>query len=83
MAMEWRHTALCVDENPELWFPVGTTGTATVDADVAKSICHRCAVSRSCLEHAEEIGATDGIWGGLDTEERRGLKARARSRTAR
>ncbi len=82
-AMYWRGRALCADEDPELWFPVGTTSTATADAVLAKNICRRCTVSQSCLERAEETGALHGISGGLDTGERRRLKARTHSRTAR
>ncbi len=82
-AVYWRGRALCADEDPELWFPVGTSGTATARAVLAKNICRRCTVRRSCLERAEEIGALDGIWGGLDADERRRLRARTRSGTAR
>src|SRR3954451_8743037 len=31
---------------------------------VARSLCGRCPVSATCLEHALTLGVTDGVWGG-------------------
>ena len=40
--MDWRHRALCRDEDPELFFPIGTTGPAVVQIEQAKAVCRRC-----------------------------------------
>jgi hypothetical protein len=56
--------ALCRDQDPELWFPCGTTGTAKVQAAQAKAICVRCPVLAACRARRERLGATDGVWAG-------------------
>ena len=50
--MDWRHRALCRDEDPELFFPIGTTGPALVQIEQAKGVCRRCPVTESCLDWA-------------------------------
>ncbi len=35
----WRDHALCRDTDPDLFFPVGTTGHALVAIDHAKRVC--------------------------------------------
>jgi len=83
--MDWRHTAACRDEDPELFFPIGTTGPALMQIEDAKTICQRCDVVDVCLSWALETGQDAGVWGGTSEEERRALKrrrARARQRTA-
>ena len=77
--MEWVHRALCKDEDPELFFPLGTTGTSTLQTAMAKSGCALCDVRPECLEWALATGQDSGVWGGLSEEERRALK-RARRR---
>ncbi len=72
--MDWRHRALCRDEDPELFFPVGTTGPAAHQVDAAKQVCRRCAVSADCLEWAIETGQDNGVWGATSEDERRALK---------
>ncbi|WP_456071375.1 WhiB family transcriptional regulator [Goekera deserti] len=84
-AMDWRHRALCRDEDPELFFPIGTTGPAVVQIEQAKAVCRRCPVVQSCLDWALTSGQDSGVWGGLSEDERRALKrrtARTRVRTA-
>ena len=77
--MEWVYRALCKDEDPELFFPVGTTGPAVSQIEAAKSVCARCPVRLECLEWALETAQDSGVWGGLSEEERRALR-RSRSR---
>lgn len=83
--MDWRHRAACRDEDPELFFPIGTTGPAEFQTDQAKAVCRRCPVVEDCLSWAMETGQDSGVWGGLSEDERRALKrrgARLRARTA-
>jgi WhiB family transcriptional regulator, redox-sensing transcriptional regulator len=77
--MDWVHYAGCKDEDPELFFPVGTTGPAASQIAAAKSICSKCEVQVACLEWAMATGQDSGVWGGLSEEERRALR-RARRR---
>ena len=78
--MDWRHRAACRDEDPELFFPVGTSGPALLQIAEAKAVCHRCTVASNCLAWALESGQDAGVWGGMSEDERRALKRRA-SRT--
>ena len=82
--MDWRHEAICRDEDPELFFPVGNSGPALTQIAQAKMVCHRCPVSSECLVWSLETGQDAGVWGGLSEEERRALKRanqRGRGRT--
>ena len=80
--MEWLEQALCIDEDPELFFPVGTTGPAIDQIADAKQVCFRCPVRATCLDWALDTAQDAGVWGGLDEEERRMIR-RARRREAR
>jgi WhiB family redox-sensing transcriptional regulator len=83
--MDWRHRAICRDEDPELFFPVGTSGPALLQIAEAKSVCRRCPVVSECLTWALESGQDAGVWGGMSEDERRALKrrsARTRAHTA-
>jgi WhiB family redox-sensing transcriptional regulator len=81
LGMEWVHRAKCKDEDPELFFPIGTTGPAAVQIEAAKAICMQCEVRLQCLEWSLATGQDAGVWGGLSEEERRALR-RARRREA-
>ena len=74
--MDWRHEAVCRDEDPELFFPVGNSGPALTQIAKAKLVCNRCPVSSACLKWALESGQDAGVWGGMSEEERRALKRR-------
>lgn len=81
---DWRHRAACRNEDPELFFPVGTDGPALLQIAEAKTVCRGCPVLAECLDHA--LVAEDfGVWGGMAERERRALKRRtapSRTRTA-
>ncbi|MDR6980261.1 WhiB family redox-sensing transcriptional regulator [Streptomyces sp. 3330] len=68
--MEWLRSAACVGEDPELFFPVGTSGPALRDTEAAKRVCARCTVRTECLSFAFAIGRASGVWGGTDEDER-------------
>ncbi|MCI2424380.1 WhiB family transcriptional regulator [Saccharopolyspora sp. K220] len=72
--MNWRHRASCRDEDPELFFPTGTTKSALEQLSTAKSVCHRCPVTSECLAWALDTGQRNGVWGGLSEEERHRLR---------
>jgi WhiB family redox-sensing transcriptional regulator len=79
--MTWRDRSACLDEDPELFFPIGNTGPALDQIEEAKLICHRCEVVETCLSCAIEFRQDAGVWGGLSADERRALKRRvARAR---
>ena len=83
---KWRDHALCRDTDPELFFPVGTTGSALTQIERAKQVCGQCAVRVDCLDFALSTNQDSGVWGGLSEEERRVIRraraARARTRNA-
>ena len=73
--MSWYEYAACRGENPELFFPIGTSGSALRQLNEAKAVCGRCAVQSVCLEWAVLAGIDEGVWGGQSEEERRAQKA--------
>jgi len=42
--MTWHDRAACLSVDPELFFPIGTTGPALPQIEEAKAVCHRCEV---------------------------------------
>ncbi|KOU69226.1 transcription factor WhiB [Streptomyces sp. MMG1533] len=76
----WRDHAACRHEDPDLFFPIGSTGPALVQQEQAKAVCGRCPVREQCLQWALGTGQTLGVWGGTSENERRALRRRAGSR---
>ncbi|MEV6809918.1 WhiB family transcriptional regulator [Streptomyces sp. NPDC051129] len=76
----WRDHAECRTEDPDLFFPIGTTGPAQVQTQQAKAVCGRCPVREQCLGWALDSGQIVGVWGGTTELERQALRRRARSR---
>ena len=79
---DWRTAAACIDVDPELFFPLGSTGAAQEQIDAAKTVCAGCPVIEPCLEWALSTNQDAGVWGGLTEEERRSLR-RSRMRRRR
>ncbi|MFJ7063235.1 WhiB family transcriptional regulator [Streptomyces microflavus] len=77
---DWRHFAACTEAEPDLFFPIGTTGPALLQIMDAKAVCATCPVQPACLDWALSNDEPTGVWGGLSEDERRRLKRR-RART--
>ena len=66
--VDWRHSALCAQTDPELFFPE----KATQSRD-ARAVCARCPVRAECLTDALTHDRVYGVWGGTTERERRKL----------
>ena len=71
---DWRELAACRDTDPDLFFPVGTTGPAIEQIENAKAVCRQCDAQSLCLEFALATNQDSGIWGGTTEEDRRKLR---------
>lgn len=80
--LAWRQRAACQDEDPEIFFPNGSTGPALEQIAQAKTVCQRCPVLSECLEWALATNEDAGIWGGKTEDERHTLR-RSRQRKRR
>jgi WhiB family transcriptional regulator, redox-sensing transcriptional regulator len=67
---DWRNYAACRDVDPDLFFPLGTSGASLPQIEEAKQICRTCPVSAPCLRWALDSGDA-GVWGGTTEDERR------------
>ncbi len=70
----WRAASSCRDTDPDLFFPVGTTGPALDQIAAAKAVCDACDAKEPCLEFALTTNQDSGVWGGTSEEERRKLR---------
>jgi WhiB family redox-sensing transcriptional regulator len=70
----WRGRSACRDSDPDVFFPIGTTGPALEQIETARRICTACLVAEECLEFALATNQEAGIWGGTTEEERRKLR---------
>jgi len=68
---DWRLDAACRDLDTSIFFPETDDAVAT-----AKAICAACPVREACLEFALITRQDDGVWGGLDENERRRVRRR-------
>lgn len=74
---DWRDHAACRHTDPELFFPVGTTGSAILQVEAAKQVCQSCPARQPCLDFAMASGMECGVWGGTSEEDRRRLRRQA------
>lgn len=76
----WSDRGLCRGhDEPDLWFPFRRDSR---EAARAKAWCETCPVQLQCLTEALELEAlgveNEGIWGGLDKQDRDDLRRRRR-----
>lgn len=83
MSIDFRHQAACREEDPELFFPVGNTGSALLQIEEATAVCRRCPVRETCLQWALDTNQDAGVWGAMSEDERRAIKRRAARNRAR
>ena len=74
-AERWSRAA-CSTADPELFFPISSSGPAVHQAKRAKAICARCEIRQACLDYAISVGPIQGVWGGTTERERRVLRQR-------
>ena len=73
-ADDWRRAAACRNTEPDLFFPVGTTGPAVDQIDAAKRVCRSCEALEPCLDFALADPEVIGLWGGLSAKGRKALR---------
>jgi WhiB family redox-sensing transcriptional regulator len=66
----WRSAAACQSCDPDLFFPLSSSGPAVEQIARAKEICAGCPVRRECLAFALRTRQAHGVWGGLTEQER-------------
>jgi WhiB family redox-sensing transcriptional regulator len=72
--LNWWSEAACQYADPDLFFPVSSTGRGGEEAR-AKLICARCPVREQCLDYAMAAGSPlQGIWGGTSEQDRSRLR---------
>jgi WhiB family redox-sensing transcriptional regulator len=60
---EWARRGACREADPELFY-------AHRCADEAKAVCAGCPVRQECLAYALALPEKEGVWGGLDANDR-------------
>ena len=73
---DWRSLAACMSADPDIFFPISSSGPAISQVEEAKAICVGCQVRQSCLDFALATGQVHGVWGGTTEEERQLMRRR-------
>jgi WhiB family transcriptional regulator, redox-sensing transcriptional regulator len=71
---DWRSRAACLSADPDLFFPISSSGPGRDQVAKAKAICTGCPVRQECLEYALATRQIHGVWGGTSEEERHLLR---------
>mgnify|MGYP003574914923 CR=1 FL=1 len=63
---DWRERAVCVEVDPETFFPGEGQGRhdARAQIEAAKAVCRKCPVQVQCLQWAIDTHQHHGVWGG-------------------
>lgn len=74
-AYEWQYEGHCRSADPATFFsPETERGPRRRQREAAaKALCATCPVRRECLDHALSVQEPYGVWGGLNTTERKHL----------
>jgi len=67
-AEHWRSAAACQFADPDLFFPVSSSGLSLEQVAEAKQICARCQVQPRCLAFALRTRQAHGVWGGMSEQ---------------
>jgi len=76
----WRRDAACRDLDIDIFFPFDEMEGASLEA---KEICETCPVVDTCLQYSLATNQAEGVWGGLDANERRRMRRRIRDQARR
>jgi WhiB family redox-sensing transcriptional regulator len=79
----WRSMAACRSADPDLFFPISSSGQSMAQEAAAKAICAGCRVRRECLAFALRTHQAHGVWGGLSEQERHPVRSAALARVKR
>jgi len=66
----WRSAAACRSCDPDLFFPVSSSGLSLRQVAEAKKICARCPVRTQCLAFTLRTRQVHGVWGGTSEQDR-------------
>jgi WhiB family redox-sensing transcriptional regulator len=73
LEQHWRLAAACRSAEPDIFFPLSSSGRSLDQIDRAKEVCAGCRVRAECLAFALRTNQVHGVWGGLTEEERLSL----------
>jgi WhiB family redox-sensing transcriptional regulator len=82
LSADWASRGACLSGDPDLFFPITSSGPSPPQIAQAKAVCARCPVRIKCLSYALNTGQNTGVWGGTTPEERREIRAHTTSSTA-